>query len=376
MNKKVKRTGAFILCLLLIGVFSFNFRAYAEEDNENKESVYYCREALRSLPNSKALLYAYDSIVSGVEASADSISVYDGENAITVDEVNTVIDAYTRDHTEHFWLGKEYSLTAYQQSKMVTHVNPTYTMSGDELARARIDFNNAVSDLVSYTDGVTGEYEKELILHDTLAARVAYEESEHAHDAYGALVLGTAVCEGYAEALQCLFHAVNIRSLIATGYSINPSTDSNEGHAWNIVRIDGEYYHTDLTWNDQATTLFHAYFNLTDNDIKADHSLTEPAYPLPVCDSYDSNYFIKENAFFTEYSVSWLAQRLKKDKLLTSVYIYANKQQFVEWFDENIVEIATELGITGAFSYSYLTLGGEFILNIDACLHDTLTFVP
>ena len=376
MKSKTKsRIFLFMCAMTLIFSSFFSITAYAESgDSANGSGIYYCREALRSLPNSDTLLEAYDNIVAGVEDSLENIPLTEGENEITVDEIKVVLDAYTRDHAEHFWLGKSYSIVS--QSNIAKSIKFTYLLSGEELSLARVNFNNAIDELLSYIDSSMTDYEKELILHDALAARVTYVETDHAHDAYGALVEGEAVCEGYAEALQCLLHAANIQSLIAIGSSINPTTNSPEGHAWNIVRIDGEYYHTDLTWNDQGSTLYHAYFNLTDTAIQEDHTVTDANFALPVCDSDTSHYFVKNSKYLTEYDAELIGNLLKNDSLLTNIYISGDVDSFINWFNDNIRDIATNIGITGAFSYGYQRLGHEVILNIDACLHNSLTFVP
>lgn len=375
MNKKLARVLSLLFCLLLL-VSASDTKVYAIENNIEEDSVYYCREALRSLPNSDALLYAYDSIVMGVEASLESISVFDGEHAISIEEISTVIDAYTRDHTEHFWLGKEYSLTVYQQSRNVTHFNPSYTMSGEELADARARFDEAITELVAYASEAETEYEKELILHDRLATRIQYSEGTNAHDAYGALVLGEAVCEGYAKALQCLLHKVGIESLIVTGFSINPSTELPEGHAWNIVRIDGKYYHTDLTWNDQQTALFHAFFNLSDTVIKEDHTIDEANFALPVCNSDDANYFAVEGGCLTEYSADAIAKRFTNGNLTTNIYINGSIDEFKAWCNTNYPKIAEKLGIRTSYYFFMLTHGHEAIIQFEVCEHKNLTFVP
>ena len=163
-------------------------------------------------------------------------------------------------------------------------------MSGAELETAKLEFENEIDNILAGITPSMSEYEKEKYLHDALALRVTYIDSENAHNAYGALVEGEAVCEGYAEALQCLLHRVGIQSFIAIGSSVNPSTGSSEGHAWNTVKIDGKYYHVDLTWNDQGSKLFRAYFNVSDAIILKDHVIDEASFPLPQCNSLDSFY--------------------------------------------------------------------------------------
>lgn len=375
MIKNTTRILCLVLCLATFLMLFAPLSAHGEEVVA-EDGFYFCREALSALPNSEALLYAYDAIVSGVEGSLAEISVTDGKTSLTVDELKVAFDAYTRDHTEHFWLGKEYSVTINSATKKVIALKPSYTLSGDELKEARVAFDGALSEMVSLVGDSMTDYEKELILHDVLASRVEYVDGEHAHDAYGALVLGKAVCEGYAEALQCLLHKAKIVSLIVTGSSKNPTSGASEGHAWNIAKIDGRYYHVDLTWDDQKTNLFHAYFNLTDARIKEDHVIDAPAFALPVCDSETSNYFIKNEKYITGYTVKSIADLLRSGSLVASLYIGSDKDSFISWFNENIRDIANELGIRGTVSYGYLSLGREVFISIDACLHSSLTYVP
>lgn len=348
--------------------------AFADAFSTGVYDDYYCRAALAALPNSTALLYAYDAMVAGVESSIAEISVYDGVHSLAMSELDAVLDAYRRDHAEHFWFGNSYRIS-YNGSTVLA-VLPTYVMEGAALATARLAFDAAIAEMLTAVNGTMSEFERERILHDRLAAKVQYAESANAHNAYGALVEGIAVCEGYAEALQCLLHATGIQSLIALGSSINPGTGSPEGHAWNIVRIDGSYYHTDLTWNDQDGFLFHAYFNLTDAAITEDHTVTLCAFALPTCNSTAAQYFAVMGGSLSAYTVGEIATLLQENSLAVSVHVPGDVASYVAWLGENIRSIATAAGVTDSFSWSTMRLGHELYLQIDTCFHETLTFVP
>lgn len=160
------------------------------------------------MSNSTALLYAYDKITAGIGASEAEISVYNGTNAITQAEIKTVLDAYRRDHTEHFWMGNSYSIS-YTTATVIS-LRPTYIMSGAELETAKETFDDAVDEMLSGITSVMSEYEREKLLHDRLAAKITYVETSNAHNAYGAIVEGKAVCEGYAEAYQYLLQCAGL----------------------------------------------------------------------------------------------------------------------------------------------------------------------
>ncbi len=372
--KKLQRLSAMLLILivLLSTVVIAAPAASAAEPSVGSEPFtdYYCREALKTLPNATALLYAYDQMVAGVEASLDQITVYDGVHPISYEELEIAMDAYRRDHAEHFWLGSTFTVS--YDSTTVHRVMPTYLLSGDALTTAKIQFEEAIARILADLPSATSEWALELALHDALAARVAYVEGTHAHNAYGALVLGEAVCEGYAEALQCLYHRIGIQSLLVLGDSINPSTNAPEGHAWNMVRIEGKYYHVDLTWNDQGSTLYHAYFNLTDTQILEDHAIDPTAYPLPACNDESAQYFAVTGKIVSAYSVDSIATLLKNNGLSTSLYLRTDKASFLSWFQTNVRAIATAAGVSGNFTYGYTALGREILLTIDVCKHTSL----
>ena len=324
---------------------------------------YYGRNALTGLANKDALLYAYDRIVLGVENCAENISIYNGTDPITKDEIKTVFDAYRRDHTEHFWLGNGYSMRC--NAETVLSVTPGYTVSGTELEAAKTAFNAAASELLGGITLSMSEYEREKLLHDRLAERVCYDGAgRNAHNSYGALVEGKAVCEGYAEAFQYLLHRAGIQSFIIIGTSTNPVSGMPEGHAWNAVRIDGMYYHVDVTWDDQKTNLFYAYFNKTTAAISEDHSIAGTVYALPECSSENADYFFVNGGRMPEFEFNTVADLLISGGGTARVYVTGDKAAFLHAFAANSSALASGLGYTGGFRYGYANLGREFVLTV------------
>lgn len=367
----MKRRISLFLSLLLALVMLIQMvpaAAAAESGTDEVFEDYYGRAALAQLPNSTALLYAYDQIAEGVENSEAEISVYDGTNPISMEEISVVMDAYRRDYAHHFWLGNTYS--TYYLASTVTRIVPSYIMSGSQLDAAKAAFEAEVDGLLACISPTMSEFEIELFFHDKLARRIVYAESTNAHNAYGALVEGVAVCEGYAEAFQYLLHRAGIQSFLALG------TSQGGAHEWNIVRIDGNYYHADLTWDDQGSYLLHSYFNQTDTVISEDHALYATDYALPICSAEDANYFVVKGGLMADYSVDAVAQRLKDNALITSVYVPGGVGAFLTWFGENIIAIAVRAGVSGGFAYGYTYLGKEVVLEIVTCDHADLTFVP
>ena len=345
-------------------------------DDSQPSVEYYGRYALSLEPNAKVLLYIYDQLVEGIENTQEEISVYDGNNPVTAQELQTAYDAYTRDHTEHFWLGNSYSY--YYNSKTIISIVPSYLFSGSQLQAARAEYEQAVNKFLAGIDDSMTDFQKELLIHDRLANAIRYTGSANAHNSYGAMVEGKSVCEGYAEAFQYLLQRVGIQSFIAVGQGYDSTDGSYEAHAWNYVKLDGKYYQTDLTWNDSNTHIYHSYFNLTDLLMGEDHVLSVTDYVLPICTSDEAHYFTVNGGKMSAetYSVDFIATGLKNGGFKVSVYVTDSVSDYITWMKQNIRDIAEMAGIRGGFSYRTSYLGREVVLSVEPnCKHTALTYV-
>jgi len=201
------------------------------------------------------------------------------------------------------------------------------------------------------------EFDRQLLVHDRLAARVTYDGSlPNAHDAYGALIDGKAVCQGYAEAFQYLLRRVGIQSFIVTGVGVN--ADGEIPHAWNLVRIDNKYYHTDLTWDDADDRPYHAYFNMDDHFITEDHAIAITAYPMKECVELEANYFTVKK---TDLSDSQACNAgVVADKLTGAVngvsFLLTEKTSpatFLTWFMSQKSNIFSDANLTNVSDIHY-----------------------
>lgn len=96
------------------------------------------------------------------------------------------------------------------------------------------------------------DLEKETAIHDYILDRTQYDYQEFSYgiptvsrpyDSYGALIEQYAVCDGYAHAMQMLGRLAGLDIYYVVGIS-------GMAHAWNLVRVNGDFYHVDATWND------------------------------------------------------------------------------------------------------------------------------
>lgn len=231
-----------------------------------------CRDALP-----QELLTAYDTI--GEYAHYNSSESFWLEN-ITKDEFKAAYEAYTRDHPEVFWLSGDSAFSYYQMDTSL-EVELSFSHSGEALDAAKQIFNEAVGKAFTYAPDNADDLEMEVYINDYLVSHCEYQtDAEMCHSAYGALVGGKAVCDGYAHAFQLLCNKMGIPCSVIEGTS-DFNEDKDTGHMWNCVQLDGDWYNADVTWNDINKTRFfcerYFYLNIDDKEIKTDHRFS-PLY--------------------------------------------------------------------------------------------------
>lgn len=214
----------------------------------------------------------------------------------------------------------------------------------------------------------SSDYSRALWLHDYLIYNADYDHSQNAYSyADGVLLYGRGVCQSYALAYDMLLKAVGIDCVYVTGEAY--SSSGVEPHAWNIVKLDGDWCHVDCTWDDPGTggQENHSYFGLTDALMARDHVWTYGKGVLPGCD--EDEYFQPARAGYTLVdSAEELTRAL--DDMVASGCGYA---EFFYTGDDTYFNMVNEVRkwIQGfdfhtpfaAYNYSMGAMSGRLLLN-------------
>lgn len=234
---------------------------------------------------------AYDQIAQALEKCESKVNFEPSINdKATFDRI---FNYYIADHPETIQLGKEqFTIKSDSSGILSVDFSTAYRFNKAEKDRRLAAMNAKLPEILGNIPVSATDFEVELQIHDWLVKNCRYDTSApNCYDAYGAIVDGRAVCQGYAYAMQYLLYRAGIQCLFVSGSS------QNQPHGWNIVLINGNYYQLDITWDDplsQTPVLSHQYFNLTDTEIGFDHTTDSTNYPLPDCNSNTDNYFIKK----------------------------------------------------------------------------------
>ena len=238
---------------------------------------------------------AYDTVAqTALNADIESFTLADTAEA----DLFIAVKAFLNDYPEVFWLDPMSSYQYYEEDAAVT-ARLCYLDTGSALQDAKDAFNEALAQLLQEAPAAANDYEMELYLHDRLMNCCEYADGEDLlrHTAYGALVTGEAVCDGYARAFQLLCRQTGIEATVVEG-TAGQDDQAETGHMWNCVQPGGMWYHVDVTWDDtdkeRACEIEqYFYFNLSEEAVARTHIIGGENHAnlfVPECNSSDLNY--------------------------------------------------------------------------------------
>lgn len=183
------------------------------------------------------------------------------------------------------------------------------------------------------------DYSRALWLHDWLIYNADYDTSYTYYYANGVLLEGVGVCQSYALAYDLLLHEIGIESVYLSG------TANGASHAWNLVRLDGSWYHVDCTWDDPIGGGYekHSYFGLTDEQMALDHSWARERGVMPECTSDElaglrRNLMVgvsDEADFHAQLSRLVTEETAYAALYLTGKTTFSLKSAFQDWYSQN-----------------------------------------
>ncbi len=165
----------------------------------------------------------------------------------------------------------------------VTKVVFYYNMTSDEYSSALAEVEQWMDGIMSMTDSSFSDSDFALFFHDYLCTNYKYDTDYKIHNLYEFIKNRKGVCEAYTLAYSALLGNAGVDSSFAVSDDMN--------HAWNLVSIDGEWYHADVTWDDPVGLVpgmaRHTYFLKSDAAISSDE-LGHYSWISPyICDSTD-----------------------------------------------------------------------------------------
>lgn len=308
-----RRVGAIIIISVLIilllsaGVFlaledvvgKVNINSFFDDGNTEKtEVVSDSQQQFDAYPflkeNEKQ---AYDKVVRMLTNFDAEVKV----KGVNTTEVERVLSAIDYDHPEIFWTG-EFSYYYDEVDQSVSAVMVKYPYDKVEKDRRQAEIENAYQD---YSQGIIpamDEYEIVKYTYEYVIKTTVYQEDLlDDQNIYSVFGKKASVCAGYSKAIQYLLKRSGIECSYVAGEAIGQGA-----HAWNIVRVDGEYYYLDATWGEfnvaenaePEKSIFYDYFCVTTQELLKSHLPDEAIVKYPEFTATAANYFVRENKLY------------------------------------------------------------------------------
>ncbi len=251
----------------------------------------------------------YREMLTGIQNFASEFYVTSGDS----DLINHSFFALLYDHPELFWVhNKESFYTESYPDLDYAVFTPAYSYQASEVSVIQTSMDQAYQEILELLPESASDYDAAMEIYLWLIDHVDYVSSEDDQSLAGSLWKGQSVCAGYASAYQYLAERLGIPVIYVSGELLKED-GSSEGHAWNIVTLDGQNYYVDVTNGDQPEflssdtvqleehkTYVIDYFCPFPEEYEAVTSVDDD-FSVPECSSHELNFYAVNQACFDTY---------------------------------------------------------------------------
>lgn len=305
--------------------------------------------------------YAYEQLPEEEQLVYDEMleAILNHEKSVQISTVDTEVmqRAYTAigsDYGGLFWV-EGYVFTRYTKGEELVSLefSPKYTMEKEERQELQKQIDEMVEAWLAGVSINDTDYQKAKYVYEILALNTEYVEgAKDSQNIISVFLNKQTVCQGYACAVQYLFHQLGIQSMIVSGKAMG------EPHAWNLICLDGDYYYMDATWGNngyrdkegvETSFIDYNYMAMTTVQMQMGH---EPngEIQLPECTAVQNNYYIKEGYYIETWDPdqigAMLAPAWEEKKVITLKFGDENlKNQAFQYFiqDGHIADYCSQI---------------------------------
>lgn len=231
------------------------------------------------------------------------------EAGLTEEDIDRIFCYVLADHPEYFYVDG-YRYTKYSRMDKLIKItfSGSYTYDSQECEARWAQIQDAAEALLALAPEGADDYEKARYVYETLIRNTDYVlDAPDSQNLYSVLVNGASVCQGYAKATQYLLNHLGVPCVLVQG-----QVEPGEGHAWNLLCVDGEYYYMDTTWGDASyrqtesaplqgegiPQVNYDYLCVSTRQLLRTHVPGQDV-PLPECTATKDNYYVREGCLFS-----------------------------------------------------------------------------
>lgn len=281
------------------------------------------------------------------------------------DSIDRSYHAVLKDHPEIFWAHNREKIykTTYSDSDYCVFT-PGYTYTDGEIDEIQTAMEQSFQEVRALIPEDAGDYEKVRIVYTYVIDHTQYQTGEDDQSIAGVFWKKSAVCAGYAGAVQYLLERLDIPCIYVDG----STKGSTEGHAWDIVKIGQEYYYVDATNGDQPDflngdaaqleehkTILYDYLCPFPEEYEKTYTPSEEL-TVPACTAKDLDFYVLNQGYFEDYSWQDIYDYCKM-RLDNGVAVVRFKFGSQEAFSEACQELLDD-GVVQNVAQYYMKLHG------------------
>ena len=296
---------------------------------------------------------AYDILLEAIR-NHESKVILDG---FSHNDVKKLAHSIEYDHPELFW----YKTFSTLGSEVQIH----YGASVEESAALQKRIDEVVPGYLEGINDSMSAYDAAIRLHVKIISSVDYDtialnkekqaggpdqdKIDYLRTICGVFLNGKSVCEGYARAMQYLLQKCGIECAEVVGYIHKENNERDGAHAWNILKIDGDYYYLDTTWDDSSNTVQTVknndpgfdYFCITTQELIRTRDLELCPTDVPICSAIRGNYFYHNDCIVDSYDlnkIKSIAQIAANNKSKFFAFKCQTQELYEQYFDNMCVK--------------------------------------
>ncbi|MDD7219825.1 MAG: transglutaminase domain-containing protein [Clostridia bacterium] len=225
-------------------------------------------------------------------------------------QIDRVYHAVLKDHPEIFWVhNREKVYKTTYEGKDYCQFSPGYMYTQEERTQIENAMENAFLEVKNQIPPNADDYQKVMTVYTYIIDNTDYVVGNDDQSIAGVFWKKKAVCAGYAGAVQYLLERLGVYCIYVDGDARN----STEGHAWNIVKLDGQYYYVDATNGDQPDflegdavqlvehkTIIYDYLCPFPEEYQSVYHASDE-FQVPGCTATNKNFYVQNGACFDSY---------------------------------------------------------------------------